>query len=640
MRIQRAIPAPRVNRKWSARMHTLGCRWSFRVVVVTVAAALSACAGSSGEGERAADDAPAAVQGPASALANPAPARDNKVVAPDEQTLQHVRAALAEELPQFSTAETVDASSAQLGGDGITDDTATFRQLLAGGNRTVVVPAGDYRVDHLRIESNTVLILAPGVVIRDAGRLSAGEALVEIAANDVRIFGPGARIVGTSSRYDTATGTRAGIAVRGARNVLIEGLESSGHDGSGFLIGDAVGVPAADVVLLGCLASDNSRSGLVITSARRVRISDCELGSTGAGAQDWGIELERGAPGGVLDDIVVARARTRADSSGGIMINLPDIGWAAEPTTVAIVEHLSEQEPEALRTVLASEAPLNAHYSRMQAQTPRQAWQSLRGKAGTLVLSYYWPVVDGTQNFYSLTMTTPGAIDILPSAVHGSPDVRSYWTRRGRILLSRVYPFRVPRGEQELYDYFADAMGGGPGIAIDEVVAHRLDGAQRSELTNVLRRIRAAFPDELIVVWDASRWDDSSQDLLQALNETADAVVLETYISEREAHDSGLVRFTRSLKEVESRAPGIRSKVLLGIGAYDAMRQPDGDFDAHLRRQVQYLGQSPELCGTAGLGIYAPVYLSQAEQQRLDATIRTDFLTSSQRASCAVDNSE
>lgn len=604
--------------------------------------AQSGCGASSGGSDPVATAAvpPTPVQPAPSAPSNQQPPLDNGVLAPDEQTLQHVRAALAEELPPFSTAETVDAREVGLIGDGIRDETATLRQLLASGNRIVLIPEGDYLVEQLRVEASTVLMLAPGVVIRDAGRLPAGQALIEIAADNVSIIGAGARIVGAAAGYDTDVATRAGVAVRGARNVLIEGLESSGHDGSGFLIGDALGRPAADVTLRGCAANDNSHSGVAITSARRVRIVDCELARTTAQTQGWGLYLDRDSPASVLDDIIVARIHTRANLNGGIMIDMPDFGPAVEPTTVTIVEHLSEQEPKALLTALASEAPANLRYSQAQPQPPRETWRALRGPAGAIVVSYFWPVPEGEKNFYSLDMSTPAVIDILPSAGHGSADVRSYWTRRGKVLLSRVYPFRVPRGEQELYDYFAETMRSAPGITIDEVVAHTLNQTQRSALQNALTRIRAAFPDKLIVVWDASRWDDSSQDLLHAISEVADGIVLETYISEREAQNTGFARFTRMLRAVESRAPGIRNKIVLGVGAYDAMRKPGGDFAAHLERQVRHLAQSPDLCGTAGVGIYAPVYLSAAEQQRLDAAIRTEFQASSLRATCAGNRTE
>lgn len=605
-----------------------------------IAASQTGCGSGSGGAEPAASAVVQPTREAPSAPSAQQPPLDPGVLAPDEQTLQHVRAALAEEPSAFSTAETLDARNVGLIGDGIADETATLRQVLAGGNRTVLIPAGEYLVEQLHVEPNTIVMLEPGVVMRDAGRVPAGQALIEIAADNVSIIGPGARVLGAAQGYDAGVATRSGIAIRGARNVLIEGLESSGHDGSGFLIGDELGRPAADVTLRGCVANDNSLSGLAITSARRIRIVDCEFARTTAHAQRWGLRLERGSSASVLDDIIGARIHTRASLNGGTMIDLPDIGPAIESTTVAIVEHVSEQEPEALIAVLASEAPADLRYSQAQPQTPRQIWGTLRGPGGAIVLSYFWPVQEGAENFYSLKMSTPAVIDILPSAGHGSTDVRSYWTRRGKVLLSRVYPFREPRGEQELYDYFAEAIRIGMGISIDEVIAHKLNQAQRSALQNALRRIRSAFPDKLIVVWDASSWQDASQDLLHTLNEVADAIVLETYISQREAQNAGFARFTRTLHAVESRAPGIRGKIMLSIGAYDAMREMGGDFAAHLERQVRYLAQSTELCGTAGLGIYAPVYLSAAEQQRLDVAIRTEFQASSLRTTCAGNSSE
>jgi hypothetical protein len=621
-----------------------GRSWNFVcwISLAAIAASQTGCGSRSNGSEHdpTAVVQPAQTHPPPEAPPAQQPPLDSGVLAPDEQTLRHVRAALAEEPSPFSTAETVDARKVGLIGDGIADETAALRQALAGGNRTVLIPAGEYLVEQLHVESNTMVMLEPGVVIRDAGRVPSGQALIEIAADNVSIIGPGARVVGPTQGYDTDVGTRAGIAVRGARNVLIEGLESSGHDGSGFLIGDTLGRPAVDVMLRGCAANDNSHSGVAITSARRVRIVDCEFARTRAHAQQWGLYLKRDSSASVLDDIVGARIHTRASLSGGVMIDLPDIGPVVEPTTVAIVEHLSEQEPKALLTALASEATADLRYSQVQPQSSRETWRTLRGPGGAIVLSYFWPVLEGENNFYSLDMSTPAVIDILPSAAHGSTDVRSYWTRRGKVLLSRVYPFREPRGEQELYDYFAEAIRIGMGISVDEVIAHKLNQAQRAALQNALRRIRSAFPDKLIVVWDNSRWDDANQDLLQTLNEVADGILLETYISEREAQDAGFARFTRTLHAVESRAPGIRSKIMLSIGAYDAMREPGGDFAAHLERQVRYLAQSTELCGTAGLGIYAPVYLSAAEQQRLDAAIRTEFQTSSLRATCAGNSSE
>jgi polygalacturonase len=87
---------------------------------------------------------------------------------PDEKTVRAAEAAAATDPLDFRTAETIEASSFGLLGDGITDNTALFKALLGNGNRTIRIEAGDYVTGSLEIPSNTILKLDPGVIIRDS----------------------------------------------------------------------------------------------------------------------------------------------------------------------------------------------------------------------------------------------------------------------------------------------------------------------------------------------------------------------------------------------------------------------------------------------------------------------------------------
>ena len=237
------------------------------------------------------------------------------------------------------------------------------------------------------------------------------------------------------------------------------------------------------------------------------------------------------------------------------------------PVEVTIVEHRRSDEAAPVRTGASGEPSSDAVVDR---PTPQQEWLSLRDRGGGIVLSYYWPVVQGRNSFYELTMSSPNVIDILPSEGHGSSEVRRYWADRGKILLNRVYPFRPQRSEDEMFAYFAEAIGNADGISIDEVVAHTLDAERRWTLQRVLVKLRSTFPHKVIVAWDASRWNKESEHLLLAMRDNADAIALETYISEREADSADLSRFRRSLDRVESLAPRIREKILLAIGTTTA----------------------------------------------------------------------
>jgi hypothetical protein len=208
------------------------------------------------------------------------------------------------------------------------------------------------------------------------------------------------------------------------------------------------------------------------------------------------------------------------------------------------------------------------------------------------------------------------------------------------VLLNRVYPFRVERTEQELYDYFATNIASGAGISIDEVIAHKLDAERRLLLQRVLVRLRQDFPDKVISVWDASHWDAGSAPLLLTLRDVADAVILEVYVSQRAAADNGFARFLGALTAAESWAPGIRGKIVLGIGGYDDMRDGSDSLTEHLNGQVRYIARNRDFCGIAGVAIYAPVYLSVTEQQALDTAIRAELQSTVRSTACEGTGSE
>jgi len=243
----------------------------------------------------------------------------------------------------FITTETVNASTFGVVGDGVTVNTAAFEQALGSGGRTVMVAAGDYVTSRLSIPDNTILILAPGVTIRDAGTLGENERLINIRSENVRIRGLGASVVADRTRYLSGE-QRHGVYIFGAHNVLIEGLESAGHGGDGFYIGGPPGNPSSDVAITGCSADDNRRQGLSIVSAVRVYVADCELSNTRGTAPEYGIDLEPNDPIDAMRDITIVRPRTTGNSGGGILIALGSLAPSGQPATILIVDHVSSRE--------------------------------------------------------------------------------------------------------------------------------------------------------------------------------------------------------------------------------------------------------------------------------------------------------
>lgn len=244
---------------------------------------------------------------------------------------------------EFTTAQTVAGSDFGLVGDGVTLNTEAFKRALGSGDRTVLIAAGDYLTSGFNIPGNTILVLAPGVTIRDSGTLGQNDRLINIRSENVHIKGLGARIIADRSRYISGE-QRHGVYIFGAHNVAIEGLESSGHGGDGFYIGGPPGNPASDVAITGCSADTNRRQGLSITSAIRVFIADCELTSTRGTAPEFGIDLEPNAPVDQLREITIVRPSTVGNSGGGILIALERLDITSQPATITIIDHTSMRE--------------------------------------------------------------------------------------------------------------------------------------------------------------------------------------------------------------------------------------------------------------------------------------------------------
>jgi hypothetical protein len=258
-----------------------------------------------------------------------------------------VQSALATQ--KFASSPRLEGITYGLVGDAKTDNTGALRKLLGDGNRTIHIATGDYVTGSLRIPGNTVLLLDRGVRLRDSGHLGPNDRLINIFDDNVVMRGPGARII--ANRQDYTTGEqRHGVMIYGASNVVIDGVESSGHGGDGFYIGSPAGkTPPHNIVLSHCLASNNRRQGLSITSGKEVIVADCTFQYTSGAAPQFGIDVEPDQPKGALDHIVLLRPTTRGNHSGGISLYLDALNGTDTPVDIQVLGHVSRDEPLAFK---------------------------------------------------------------------------------------------------------------------------------------------------------------------------------------------------------------------------------------------------------------------------------------------------
>jgi parallel beta-helix repeat protein len=250
----------------------------------------------------------------------------------------------------FRAPQYVAGSEAGLVGDGHTDNTQTFRRLLGTGGRTIHISPGDYVTGTLVIPKNTVLLLDPGVIIRDSGKLGRNDRLINIFAGNVYIRARGATLEASRNSYHGGE-QRHGVFIYGASNVVIDGLESDNNSGDGFYIGGPAGRPAENITLENCVASGNRRQGLSIVSARNVQIVDCTFENTFGTPPAYGIDLEPNSPNDWLDNIRMIRVRTKNNQGGGILVQAGELAGSPSRVSIDIVDHTSSREARSYQTL-------------------------------------------------------------------------------------------------------------------------------------------------------------------------------------------------------------------------------------------------------------------------------------------------
>jgi hypothetical protein len=221
----------------------------------------------------------------------------------------------------------------------LAEDTPALIAAMAGGGRTVRIPAGEYRIGKLEIPSNTVWELAPGVVLRDTGQLGLTDRLITIASQNVRIVGNGSSVVANRAVYTTGE-FRHGIFIRGATNVHIIGLRSSEHGGDGFYLGTGT----RDVTIESSGGNFNRRQGMSIVAGVNVLVRDCLFTNTSGTPPSLGVDIEPNNNSDILQSITLQNVRTSGNAGGGISVRLSAYTAAAPPARILISGHVSTNE--------------------------------------------------------------------------------------------------------------------------------------------------------------------------------------------------------------------------------------------------------------------------------------------------------
>lgn len=215
-------------------------------------------------------------------------------------------------------------------GDGTTDDSVAIQAALdaaAGTGQTVLIPKtsnGTYIVGQqtslycLNIPSNTNLFIEPNVTIQAKAGIGAVVRIISIAdASGVTINAYDAFVKGIKSEYVSGE-QRHGVIVGNSNNVAIYGLTCKDTGGDGFYIGGT----SSNVSLIDCVADNNRRNGVSITSGKRVLLERCKFTNQIGTNPQSGLDIEPDSNSDFVEDITVKDCYAYNNAALGYIVAL------------------------------------------------------------------------------------------------------------------------------------------------------------------------------------------------------------------------------------------------------------------------------------------------------------------------------
>ncbi len=253
----------------------------------------------------------------------------------------HVRDARA--VAEVMAGERKTANAAWWGFDAH-DATETLQAAIDSGATNLIIPClgKPWVIRPIRLASGQELVLEPGVQIlaRPGEFLGPGDSLfTATGCSNLVIRGYGACLRMRKQDYQRPPYQRAewrmGIALRGCRHVLIEGLRVESTGGDGFYIdaGPNLGW-SEDITLRDCVAYDNHRQGVSVISAENLLIENCSFLNTWGTAPEAGIDLEPDTADQRLVNCVIRNSLFENNNGHQILIYLKPLSAKSQPVSI------------------------------------------------------------------------------------------------------------------------------------------------------------------------------------------------------------------------------------------------------------------------------------------------------------------
>ncbi|MCX6913981.1 MAG: right-handed parallel beta-helix repeat-containing protein [Verrucomicrobia bacterium] len=236
------------------------------------------------------------------------------------------------------------------------DSTEALQAAINSGAKTLTIPfmGEPWIVRPLQLRSQQEILLEPGVLILEKkGEFQGGgdSLLTAVGQSNLVVRGYGATLRMHKRDYQNPPYTKAewrmGIALRGCRHVLIEGLRVESTGGDGFYVdgGGDTGW-SEDITIRNCTAYDNHRQGLSVISVVNLLVENCLFANTWGTAPEAGIDLEPDIEKNRLVNCVIRNCTFENNNGNEILVYLKPLTTNSEPVSIRF-EHCLVRMTEA-----------------------------------------------------------------------------------------------------------------------------------------------------------------------------------------------------------------------------------------------------------------------------------------------------
>lgn len=233
------------------------------------------------------------------------------------------------------------------------DSTAALQAAIDSHAKRVLVPymGAPWIVRPITLRGNQAIDFEPGVVIlAKRGEFQGGgdSLFTASAVANLTMRGYGATLRMWKKDYQNPPYKKAewrmGIAIRGCRNVLIEGLRVESSGGDGFYVDEGPGLGwSENVTIRNCASIDNHRQGISVISAVNLLVENCTFARTSGTAPEAGIDLEPDSPKQRLVNCVIRNCIFEDNHGQQIVLYLRQMNHTTEPMSVRFENCLSRQ---------------------------------------------------------------------------------------------------------------------------------------------------------------------------------------------------------------------------------------------------------------------------------------------------------